>query len=107
MEIAFENISKAFSKQAPKFDEEDFSNPILQWMRGRVRAHVHRYLEPGNRILELNAGTGLDSVYYAQQGYHIHATDLSGEMVRQLQGKIERDNLADLLTCQQVSYTNL
>jgi ubiquinone/menaquinone biosynthesis C-methylase UbiE len=107
VELALANISRAFSKQAPKFDEEDFSNPILQWMRARVRKHVHKYLEPADRILELNAGTGLDSVYFAQKGYPVHATDLSEQMVFNVENKIDRYQLAGNLTCQQLSFTNL
>jgi ubiquinone/menaquinone biosynthesis C-methylase UbiE len=107
MELAFDNVSKAFSKQAPKFDEEDFSNPILQWMRERVRAHVEQFLEPGNKILELNAGTGLDSVYYAQHGYKVHATDLSTEMVNAIETKICEQDLSEYLSVQQLSYTSL
>jgi SAM-dependent methyltransferase len=37
----------------------------------------------------------------------VHATDLSAEMVNQLQNKINRQNLSESLTCQQVSFTNL
>jgi 2-polyprenyl-3-methyl-5-hydroxy-6-metoxy-1,4-benzoquinol methylase len=107
MEVDFESINRGFSKQSLHYDEEDLSNPILVWMRNRVRKHVERYLKPYDRILELNAGTGLDATYFAKNGFRVHATDLSKGMVNKINEKITTNNLAGLLTAQQLSFTEL
>src|SRR5690349_1036257 len=52
---------KAFDKQSTVFDELYRANPIIQYKRNRVRALTLKYLQPGNKILELNAGTGGDA----------------------------------------------
>lgn len=58
-------------------------------------------------MLELNAGTGLDAVYFAQKGIYIHATDLSEGMIKQLKKKQADLHLNSLLTIQQCSFTQL
>ncbi len=100
-------VAEAFSRQASGYDEYDEKNVILQWMRQRVRAHARRFVRPGDRILELNAGTGIDAVYFARLGCHVHATDVAEGMIEEIRKKIEKDNLKDRLTVQKCSYAEL
>lgn len=102
-----QRVAEAFSRQASGYDDYDEKNVILQWMRRRVRAHASRFVRPGDRILELNAGTGIDAVYFAHQGCRVHATDVSDGMIEQIRKKIEKENLQDWLTVQQCSYAEL
>src|SRR5476649_2263883 len=70
----------AFNKQAPLFDSLYSRDTIIQYKRKRVREHVMRFLPTRSHILELNAGTGDDAIYFAQQGHTVHATDISAGM---------------------------
>jgi ubiquinone/menaquinone biosynthesis C-methylase UbiE len=99
--------SKAFNKQASLFDTLYRDNPIIQYKRSRVREHVMQYLQPGNRMLELNAGTGEDATFFAEQGIHIHATDISEGMLEILQNKIERHGLQHMVSKELRSFTAL
>ena len=103
----YSKVQKAFSKQSRHFDQQDQSNPILVEMRSQVRQHVNHFIEGKEHMLELNAGTGLDAVYFAGQGVKVHATDLSHKMIKKIQSKIEEFGLEDNLTCQQCSFTDL
>jgi ubiquinone/menaquinone biosynthesis C-methylase UbiE len=78
----------AFSRQAPVFDGIYQEQPLIQYKRERVRSHVERFLKPGSRILELNAGTGNDALYFASKGHQVHATDISEGMMEVLRSKI-------------------
>jgi ubiquinone/menaquinone biosynthesis C-methylase UbiE len=100
-------INRAFTKQSDGYDSYDASNAILIWMRRQVRNHVLAHLKKDARILELNAGTGLDAVFFAEQGHRVYATDLSDGMVRQIQKKITDLKLEDALVVKQCSYTEL
>ena len=104
----FAAVNKAFSKQASHYDDDDLANFILQRWRQRVYLHVEKLLQPESGILELNAGTGIDALYFASKGHQVHATDVSDGMIQQIERKIE--NIAGLkgeLTCQQCSFTDL
>jgi ubiquinone/menaquinone biosynthesis C-methylase UbiE len=97
----------AFSKQAPLFDELYSGDSIIQYKRMRVRDHVIRWLQPNSNILELNAGTGDDAIFFAQQGYTVHATDISGDMQRLLSEKVKQHDLHNIITHELRSYTDL
>jgi ubiquinone/menaquinone biosynthesis C-methylase UbiE len=101
------SVNNAFSKQSSSFDEEDLKNPVLQRMRKQVYGHVEHYLKPKSRILELNAGTGIDALYFIRKGHDVHAIDISDGMIEQLKKKSANENLSGKLSIQQLSYTEL
>ncbi len=102
-----EEALKAFSKQAAHFDLDDAANPILKIWRRQVYQHTEKFLKPSSRILELNAGTGIDASYFASQGHRVHATDAADGMMSEMQKKINYDNFEGRLTSQQVSFDQL
>ena len=103
----FDTIAQAFSLTAEKYDLFALDHPNQTRMRHKVYAHLQRYLQPGQRILELNAGTGIDAAYLAQQGYRVHATDIAPGMLARLENKQSALGLADRLSFQQASFTEL
>ena len=98
---------KAFSKQSVIFDEIYYSNIIIQYKRQRVREHLQQFLRPASKILELNAGTGEDAVWFAQQGHAVHATDISKGMQEKLTEKIHQNKLEARVTPELCSFTEL
>jgi len=98
---------KAFSKQSAVFDELYSSNLIIQYKRKRVRDHVSRFIRPGSKILELNAGTGDDAIWFAAHGHHVHATDISKGMQERLIEKVSRNKLQSKITWELCSFTEL
>jgi ubiquinone/menaquinone biosynthesis C-methylase UbiE len=99
--------AKAFSKQSAVFDELYSPDTIIQYKRQRVREHVNKLIKPYSHILELNAGTGEDAVYFARQGHTVHATDLSSGMLDKLAIKIKEKKLTDRISYEACSYTML
>ena len=97
----------AFSKQAPLFDELYATDTIIQYKRKRVRDHVLPWLQPNSHILELNAGTGDDAIFFAQQAHTIHATDISVRMQGILKEKVKHHDLQNSVTYELCSYTDL
>ncbi len=97
----------AFSKQAPLFDQLFGSDPIVQYKRKRVREHTERFLKSHSNILELNAGTGEDAIYFARQGHHVHATDISPGMQEILAKKVNEQQLNKKITHELCSFTEL
>lgn len=102
---SFPVIAEAFSLTAEKYDLFALDHPNQSRMRNKVYAHLHRYLKPGQSILELNCGTGIDAAYLAAHGFRVHATDIAPGMLGRLQMK--QAGLEDRLTFQQVSFTQL
>lgn len=80
------DVQAAFSRQAPVFDALDEA-PLIQWVRTRVRDEALRWIKPGERMLEINCGTGIDSLWFAERGMHVIATDDAPGMLAELQRK--------------------
>ena len=102
-----ERVAKAFDRQAPLFDALYNNDPIIRYKRMRVRAHVMRFLDPNASILELNAGTGEDALYFASAGHRVHATDLSGGMLELLRGKRDGSPWRDRISMESCSFNRL
>src|SRR5258705_2344349 len=102
-----EAAARAFSKQAPIFDELYAGDIIVQYKRKRVRDHVLHYLQPSSSILELNAGTGDDAVFFAKKGHTVHATDISDVMQNMLKEKVRLNDLRGYISQELRSFTDL
>lgn len=105
--ISEQAAEKAFSKQAPLFDQLYAADTIIHYKRKRVREHVEHFISPCSQILELNAGTGEDAIYFAQQGHNVHATDISAGMQEMLRNKVNKLQLNDKISTETCSFTAL
>ncbi len=103
----FERVNLAFSKQSEIYDEYESDNKVLFWMRQQVYTVAMKYLKAGNKILELNSGTGTDAIYFARNGFNVLATDLADGMIEKIKSKISKENLYDKIRVKQCSYTEL
>jgi SAM-dependent methyltransferase len=83
----------AFDSAAETFDKDDLGNPILAWMRNVVHKVYLENFSPGSKLLELNAGTGIDAAYLCSRGMNVLATDISPKMLAELNRKIEKYSL--------------
>jgi ubiquinone/menaquinone biosynthesis C-methylase UbiE len=94
--------------RAAKTYEEDFSGTTIGKTR---RQAVWRYLErifgPGDRVLEINCGTGLDAVFLAQQGVQLVACDISPQMIEMARQHAERQMVADRVEFLTLATENL
>ena len=62
--------------------EQDFSGTTVGKIRREiVWSNLERTFQPGQHILELNCGTGLDAVFLARLGVRVLACDLSPRMI--------------------------
>ncbi|HZD58635.1 MAG TPA: class I SAM-dependent methyltransferase [Anaerolineales bacterium] len=101
------SVAEAFSHKAHRYDEFGRDHINLERMRRKVRQHVLPHLKPGDSILELNAGTGSDAVFFAQRGYEVLATDISPRMLARIRDKVVQYGLDDRIAIQQCSFTDL
>ena len=106
-DIAEIKAAAAFTGQSVVFDEQYSGDTIIRYKRERVRGHLLKFLKPESNILELNAGTGEDAVYFATHGHRIHATDISTGMQAQLRAKVIALNLTASISNELCSFTAL
>lgn len=102
-----QQAAAAFSRQSAIFDALYSNNTIVQYKRDRVRSHALRYLPADAHILELNSGTGEDAVFFARQGYRVHATDIAPGMQATLRAKADAQGLGNMISTELCSFTHL
>ena len=103
----FKQVASAFDRKALVYDAFGEDHPHLTRMRHKVYDHLVAVQPKNAHLLELNAGTGFDACQLVARGFTVHATDLSAEMHAQTNIKITQLQLADRLTAQQASFTDL
>jgi len=94
------NSVAAFDAIAETYDQDFGQNPIGSLMRHRVWEACLNVFKPGDSILELNAGTGIDALFLAEHGIHVHAVDSSPGMISRLEQKVSRPGLRGRISFQ-------
>lgn len=102
-----QNVSAAFTAQSPRFDEQTTGNPMEVFYREISRKHVMEYVRVGQSMLELNCGTGLDAVFFAEKGLSVLATDNSEGMLKQFAAKLQTSGSALQLSAKKCSFNAL
>ena len=102
-----ELAAQAFTVQSDLFDGLYSNDTIIRYKRKRVRDHINEHLTAGSSILELNAGTGEDAIYFANQGCNVHATDISVGMLDTLKRKTLINGLEKKISSERCSFTAL
>src|SRR3990172_9318386 len=94
-------VKVAYNRASKWYDDLQRGNKIANWGRRVVRAHVLQFLHEGSKILEINAGTGADAIFFASRGFSVHATAISGGMLKYLDENVKKRHLEGLISSQE------
>jgi SAM-dependent methyltransferase len=87
--------AQAYWDAAADTYDRDFGGSITgRAARRAVWRALERAFQPGQRVLELNCGTGIDAVHLAARGVHVVACDISPRMIEQARKLASEANLA-------------
>ena len=70
-----------FDQLAADYDRVFTDTPLGRHVRGAVWRRLDARFEAGDRVLEVNCGTGVDACHMARRGVRVTATDVSPAMV--------------------------
>ena len=98
---------QVFDGLAPTYDP-DFSDTLIGGlMRQRVWYWLDQGFAPGQRVLELNCGTGVDAVHLAQRDILVDATDASEQMLRVARSRVAAAGMAQRVRLHQMAIEDL
>jgi SAM-dependent methyltransferase len=97
-----EAVASAFDRGAADYDR--FTEGVIGGLlRSAVHGRLRARCRPGDRILEINCGTGEDAVWLARQGCHVVATDLSTGMLAVARRKVEAAYATDRIDVRRIA----
>ncbi len=86
-------IVHPFDTVAADYDRGFSESWLGRALREMVRARLAESFKVGDRILELNCGTGEDALWLAQRGIEVVATDVSSQMLAIAERKVSERGL--------------
>jgi ubiquinone/menaquinone biosynthesis C-methylase UbiE len=107
MQDYLQDTKSSVDRIAGDYDNVDSSNKIIHWMRSVVQNIYLCNFHPGQELLELNAGTGIDAVYLSQKGIKVFATDISPRMIDILRVKVANEKLENFITAEPYSFSDI
>ncbi len=88
MERKIDTIVNQFYKEGYIEDERLTKDNTHKLEFITTTTYIDKYLKKGDKILEVGAGTGAYSLYYARQGYEVESIELSKDNLAVLKSKI-------------------
>lgn len=79
--LGSESIARAFDTLAETYDDVFTRSQIGRAQRATVHRELDRAFRPGQHILEINCGTGVDAVHLGRRGVVVIACDASPRMI--------------------------
>ena len=99
-----EAIARAYTRIA---DHYDGSVEGDAWMRQILWDRYLTLFRPGQHVLDVGCGTGLDALFLARQGIRVTGIDISPGMIARLQAKAQQENLTDRVKTMTLAHSEL
>ena len=90
-------LSDAFDAIAARYDQTFTSSIIGRAQRAAVWKELAKTFHPGDHVLEIGCGTGVDACYLAERGVKVVACDPSSQMVEIAARRVRQCNLQTLV----------
>jgi ubiquinone/menaquinone biosynthesis C-methylase UbiE len=88
-----------FDTIASTYDHVFSESPIGLAQRNAVWKEMDRSFHTGDRILEINCGTGIDAIHMARRGVNVEACDSAPRMIALAQGRAGAEQLPVRFRC--------
>src|SRR5713101_6806235 len=82
-----------FDAVAEAYDDAFTNSRVGRAQRDAVWEELDRVFQPGQRVLEINCGTGVDAVHLASRGVEVLACDAAPRMIEVARRRLLRANL--------------
>lgn len=96
--------ARAYDRIAAAYDRQMAGD---QWMRALLWRHYLRVFQPGDAVLDVSCGTGLDAVFLARAGMRVTAIDGAPAMIDQLRARAARAGVLERVEARVLDVADL
>ena len=89
--------TKVLNQQSQHWESNFSSKPEMFGLEPSIAAIKSLKFLKGKNIVELGAGLGRDSIYFAKNSIHVEALDYSQSGIKNINQKIIKNNLSNLI----------
>ncbi len=93
----YQHVARGYDLISGTYDGVEAANAVGRRLRRHMQAALFRTFRPGDRVLELGCGTGIEALALAERGVEVVATDVSEEMVDVVRRKAASAGLRNLV----------
>jgi len=101
------SVAAPFDGLAADYDGTFTDSAIGRRMRAAVWRRLDAAFRPGDRVLELNCGTGEDALHLASRGVQVLATDASARMLAMTHAKVSQAGETERVEVLQLAIEDL
>jgi SAM-dependent methyltransferase len=102
-----DQVRRYFDAIAGTYDATVESNPLDSELRQISIRLLKSLFRPGDRVLEIGSGTGLETIPLVREGIRVLATDVSGGMLAQLESKSRAEGLDPMVRTRRIRASEL
>jgi len=106
-EAYYGRVQALFDAMSSAYDKMVVSNRLDRLLRDSSVRYLRRTFAAGDRLLEIGAGTGLETIPLAESGIQIVATDISSGMLEQLSRKAAMAGVSDRIAIRNIRASAL
>lgn len=92
----YDYVARGYDGIARSYDGVEAQNRVGRRIRQRMQGLLMEAFRPGDRVLDIGAGTGIEAIMLAERGVRIVATDVSDAMIRRTEEKALARGLGEL-----------
>ena len=94
----YRHVAHGYDQITTTYDDVEAANWVGRRLRRVMQAALFRTFLPGQQVVEIGCGTGIEAIALAERGVDVVATDLSADMVRLVREKAAAKGLSNLET---------
>lgn len=103
----FDSTEAFFDSASADYERLVTQNPLDAWLRHESVAFLQKTFRPGERVLEIGCGTGLETIPLAEIGVDVVAVDISRRMLDRLEAKAHAAGLTNRIHPRKLSASAL
>jgi ubiquinone/menaquinone biosynthesis C-methylase UbiE len=96
-----------FDLQARRYTSTILENETSRWMREVTLGLLLKIYKPGQTLLEMGSGTGIETLELLKRGIKIVAIDVSKEMLSELQRRATQSRIENSIQLRHLSSSNV